>query len=245
MLPTPLYLDLATWPRREAHAYFRDFDKPFFNVCTRVDVTRLKAAAKRAAGGSFSLACHRIALQLANDIESFRYRIEDTPGDGRPGSSAEPRVRIHPSLRAGLTVLRDDDSFGFAYLEPHARYADFAAQGAAALAAARNPQALFDPRLDDVAVIHFTTLPWIHFTSFSHARNWRREGRATDSIPKIAFGRVDAEVTAESSANRSGQRLWMPLSVEVHHALMDGLHVGRYVQAFEAAMQTPEPFLDL
>jgi chloramphenicol O-acetyltransferase type A len=29
----------------------------------------------------------------------------------------------------------------------------------------------------------------------------------------------------------------------VHHALMDGLHVGRYVEAFEAALQTPRDWL--
>ncbi len=237
MPSTPLYLDLQTWPRRDAYAYFRDFDKPFFNVCTRLDVTRLKGAAKAFAGGSFSLACHRIALLLANRIEPFRYRIEDADDAGDPGGGA-PRVRIHDRLRGGMTVLRNDDSFGFAYLEPHASYVDFATHGAAAIAAAKDPRARFDPRLDDVAVIHFTTLPWIHFTSFSHARNWRRSGRPTDSIPKIAFGRVDAE-----RARTGDERLWMPLSVEVHHALMDGLHVGRYIQAFEAAMQNPEPFL--
>ncbi len=238
MPSTPRYLDLATWPRRDAYAYFRDFDKPFFNVCTRVDVTRLKAAAKHAAGGSFSLACHRIALQLTDSIEPFRYRIEDPGAEGPVG---EPQVRVHDSVGGGLTVLRADESFGFAYLDPHDRYADFVAQGTAAIEAAKDPKSAFDPRMDDVAVIHFTTLPWIHFTSFSHARNWHRRGRATDSIPKIAFGRIDAERASDGT----GQRLWMPLSVEVHHALMDGLHVGRYIAAFEAAMQEPEPFIDL
>jgi chloramphenicol O-acetyltransferase type A len=31
----------------------------------------------------------------------------------------------------------------------------------------------------------------------------------------------------------------MALSIEVHHALMDGLHVGRLVQALEARLQDP------
>ena len=35
----------------------------------------------------------------------------------------------------------------------------------------------------------------------------------------------------------------MPLSVEVHHALMDGLHVGRFVEGFEAALQEPQAWL--
>lgn len=54
----------------------------------------------------------------------------------------------------------------------------------------------------------------MHFTSFSHARNWGTE----DAIPKFAFGRFEAQ----------GQHIWMPLSVEVHHGLMDGVHLGDF-----------------
>lgn len=163
--------------------------------------------------GSFSLACHFVALRLANEHEPMRLRLEGG------------RVRVHDSLQGGATVLRDDESFGFAYLDHCSDWPTFAAQGAAAMAAARDPAAPFDPRLDHAAVIHFTTLPWVHFTSFSHARNWSRE----DSIPKISFGRIDADAA----------RLWLPFSVEVHHALMDGLHLGRYFEQVQAYLDQP------
>jgi chloramphenicol O-acetyltransferase type A len=127
-------------------------------------------------------------------------------------------------------VLRDDGSFGFADFDHHANFAAFAAPAAAAIAASRAGRAPFEPKPDDQGRIHFTTLPWLHFTSFSHARNWGRE----DSVPKLAFGRIDID----------GAHAWMPLSVEVHHALMDGLHVGQFVQAFEAALLEPQVWLD-
>ena len=213
----PQYLDIATWPRRDAFEYFRGFDKPYFNVCTRLDAARLKAAVAARGVGGFSLAYHFVALRLANEIEPFRYRLEGG------------RVRVLDAVYGGATVLRDDDSFGFAYLEPTHSFAQFAQQGAAAVAAAKSCAAGFEPRVGDEALIHFTTLPWIHFTSFSHARNWGRE----DSVPKISFGR----------AERDGARLWLPVSVEVHHALMDGLHVGRYLERFEAVLRDPAPWL--
>lgn len=210
----PVYLDLAHWPRRHTFEFYRGFDKPYFNLCTRLEVAALKAAVSEA-GASFSLACHYLALRLANREEAFRYRLE------------EGRVRVHPVVHGSTTVLRDDGSFAFADLPYEERFADFAGRGASALAAARRER--FDPHADSPAVLHFTTLPWVHFTSFSHARNWGRE----DSVPKFAFGRIDAE----------GDRLWMPMSVEVHHALVDGLHVGRFVQAFEAALREPAAWL--
>lgn len=211
------FLDLDRWPRRAAFEHFRGFDKPYFSVCVRLDAAPLKAAVAALGIGGFSLACHFIGLVLANRIAPFRWRLEGG------------RVREHAALHGGTTVLRDDETYAYAYL-PHAgRYADFAAAGAAAIAAARDPRSPFEPRLDDTALIHFSALPWLHFTSFSHARNWARE----DSVPKIVFGRAQGE----------GSRLWLPLSVEVHHALMDGLTVGRYVQAFEAALAEPMPWL--
>ena len=210
----PVYLDLKRWSRLESFEFFRGFDKPYFNVCTRLDVAALKAATD-AAGASFSLACHFIALRLANQSEPFRYRLEGG------------RVRVHPRVHASTTVLRDDESFVFAYLPFDERFSCFAEQGARAIASAR--QGGFAPRVDEAAMLHFTTLPWLHFSSFSHARNWGRE----DSVPKFAFGRIEAD----------GERRWMPMSVEVHHALMDGLHVGQYVQHFEAALREPLTWL--
>jgi len=216
-MTAPTYLDLAAWPRRDAFDYFRPFDKPFFNVCTRVDVALLRQAAQDLHRGGLALAYHFIALRLANQLEPFRYRIEGE------------RVRMHPVVDGSTTVLREDGSLGFADLDHHTDFAVFAAHGAAAIAASRAGRLPFEPKPDDTARIHFTTLPWLHFTSFSHARNWGRE----DAVPKLAFGRIDTD----------GHRAWMPLSVEVHHALMDGLHVGQFVQGFEAALQDPMAWL--
>ncbi len=216
-VPAPTYLDLDDWPRRAAFDFFRSFDIPCFNICTRVDVARLKQAVREGGVGSLSLAYHFIAIRLANEIAPFRYRLE---GD---------RVRVHAQVHGSTTVLREDDSFGFATLEHQHSFAAFAAQGALAIAQARQRGAPFDPDEQGTATLHMTTLPWLHFSSYSNARQWGPQ----DSIPKIAFGRIDAD----------GDRLWMPLSVEVHHALMDGLHVGRFVEGFEAALRDPQAWL--
>ena len=214
------YLNTDTWARRDAFEYFRAFDKPYFSVCVRLDVAPLRAAlAVRSAGaaGGLMLACYHLALCTANAQQPFRLRLENG------------RVRIHDVVHGSTTVLRPDESFGFAYLQHNTDYTQFVSQAAVQINAARERQAAFEPRVDEAALLHFTTLPWLHFSSFSHARNWGRE----DSVPKLAFGRIETQ----------GPHQWMPCSVEVHHALVDGLHVGRYVQALEAALQDPHSWL--
>ena len=182
----------------------------------RLDAAPLKAAVA-ARGQSFSLACVFLALRLANLHEPLRYRLEGG------------RVRVREEVHGSSTVLRADESFGFCYLDHTPHWNVFHTQARAAMAAARTGSAPFEPHAEQRALLYFTTLPGLHFTSFSHARHRGRD----DSVPKLAFGQLQAE----------GERLWLPLSVEVHHALMDGVHLGRYVQALQAAMQQPEGWL--
>jgi chloramphenicol O-acetyltransferase type A len=214
----PTYLDLDGWPRREVFQFFRHFDKPYFNVCVQLDVTSLVSVCKREGLSSF-LAYHYLALKAANEIQEFHFRLRK---DG---------IVIHEVIHGGSTLLLPNDTFSFVYFDYDSNFRIFALKTDRAIKDVRSGTGEFLPRDDHDALIHFTTLPWISFTSFSHARNWGRE----DSVPKIAFGRF----------TRTGETVSLPMSVEVHHALMDGLHVGRFVNRIEQALVQPKSALNL
>ena len=210
------YLDLNSWQRREIFQFFRHFDKPYFNVCVQLDVTDLVTHCRREKISSF-LAYHYLALRSANEIQEFHYRLRE---DG---------VVVHDVVHGGTTLLLPNETFSFVYFDYYAEFERFASEANRAIEEVRSGDGAFLPRDDHDALIHFTTLPWISFTSFSHSRNWGR----IDSVPKIAFGRF----------TKLGDHFFLPMSVEVHHALMDGLHVGRFVNKIEAATQNPESSL--
>jgi len=210
------YLDIASWARREVFEFFRGFDKPYFNICTRVDVTRLVELLRARSGTSVSMAYHYFALRVANEIEPFRYRLR------------ADKVFVHDVLHGGTTVFLPNEAFTLAYFDYVADFAKFVSTAGQAIEQARSGDGAFRPRNDDDGRIHFTVLPWTSFTSFSHARNWSTE----DSIPKIAFGKF----------TRDNQRILLPISVEVHHALMDGFTVGRYLSHLEEMLSHPEAY---
>lgn len=212
----PEYLDVANWARRDLFEFFRGYDKPFFNVCTRVDVTKLMAFLRGHAGAGVSLTYHYFALRIANEIEPFRYRL-------RGG-----RVLVHEVIHGGTTVLLPNETFTFAYFNYEKDFGTFISAAQRAVDIVRSGRGVLSPETGDNR-IHFTTLPWVSFTSFAHAR----KGDLKDSVPKIAFGKFAKE----------GERLLLPISVEVHHALMDGLHVGRYLNRLEEALLEPEAYL--
>jgi len=211
----PKYLDLETWPRRELFEFFRAYKNPYFNICTRLDVTRLMALLRDRAGVSVSLAYHYVALRVANEIEPFHYRLE------------EDRVVIHEVINGGTTVLLPNETFTYAYFSYQEDFNSFASSAAEAIQKVRAEGSLKPTMRYDL--IYFTTLPWVSFTSFAHART---PGRG-ESIPRIAFGKFFSE----------GGRTLLPISVEVHHAIMDGLHVGRFITRMEEVLATPEDYL--
>lgn len=210
------YLDVRNWARRDLFEFFRSFDNPYFNICTRLDVTHLLAALRRRPGVSVSLAYHYFALRIANEIEPFRYRLRDG------------KVIIHDAINGGTNVLLPNESFVFSYFDYQEDFEKFMAEAQAAVREAQKGNTPFSPNPADDR-IHFTVLPWISFTSFAHARNWGRE----DSVPKIAFGKF----------TRDSECTLLPISVEVHHALMDGLHVGRFLSRFEEMLKDPEAYI--
>lgn len=213
----PRYLDLTTWSRRDVFEFFRTFDKPYFNICTRLDVTNLLNHLRQGPKRSVSLAYHYFALRIANELEPFRYRLR---GD---------QVLIHDVIHGGTTVLLPNESFILVYFNYDDDFDLFMAGAMKSVSEGLSGEGLFRPLREHDARIHFTTVPWIAFTSFSHARNWGRE----DSVPKIAFGKF----TEENGCT------WLPFSVEVHHSLVDGYHVGQYLTRLQDALSKPEQYI--
>ena len=126
-------------------------------------------------------------------------------------------------------ALRDDNTFAFADLVMHDRWDVFAARAAVALEQARDPSGTFSPTKTAIDVVHFSTLPWIRFTGLSHPQRTTRH----TAIPKISFGKLSLDAG----------RFMLPMSVEVHHGLVDGLHIGRMVELLESSAASPQAAL--
>ncbi len=211
------YLDLANWSRRELFEFFIGYSSPYFNVCAQVDVTKFLAFVRERPGVRISLALHYFALRIANEIEPFRYRLKDE------------KVFVYDVINGGTTVLLPNESFAYAYFDYQIDFDEFIDGMGKAVDDVRTGSGPLKPTTRDDVIYH-TTLPWISFTSFAHART---KGRG-DSVPRIVFGKFTTE----------NERTLLPISVEVHHALMDGLHVGRFLNRLEEALLEPETFID-
>jgi len=204
------HIDIETWPRRESYELFRKFGFPYFSITANVDVTALRAAAKEKKT-SFTIGLVYVLSRAANAIPAFKQRME---GDG----VVEYGV-VHPSI----TILADNDQFRFCSLRYTDGFEEFAANAKVRIEQARTANSVWpEPDRDDF--LFMTSLPWIAFTAMVHPAPLD----PPDSVPRFAWGKYE---------ERDG-RVLMPLNVQVHHALLDGVHVGKYFMLMQDLLDT-------
>lgn len=198
-------LNINEWNRKDHYLFFKQFEEPFFGVCVNVDCTKAYAKAKEE-GLSFFLYYLYQSLAAANAVEPFRYRINGE------------EVLVYDEVHASPTINRPDGTIGFSYMNYHSDFKTFLQYAREETERVRSGTGLV-PAVSGENVIHYSSIPWLAFTSLSHARSYSFK----DSCPKISFGKM---------TEHEGKRT-MPVSIHVHHALMDGYHVGEFVEEFQ------------
>lgn len=199
-------LDIANWNRKEHFEFFRKFEEPFFGLTATVDCTKAYSTAKSLGISFFTYYLHK-TLAAVNAVEAFRYRID---GD---------HVVVYDRIDASSTIFREDTSFGFSYIEYHEDINIFAVIAQNEIERVRNTSGLFTREFNSDNLIHFSSVPWVNFTSLSHARSFT----LADSCPKISYGKMTT----------TNGVMEMAISVHVHHGLADGYHVGLFLEKLQ------------
>lgn len=202
-------IDMDVWPRRKHFQFFNRMDYPHINICANVDVTKTLRFIKENDLSVFKCLLYLI-VRAANETEALRMRIRN--------QTVVLHDRVHPSF----TVLTENDTFGFAYAEYTIDAPDFLKR--VELAILRSKEDIY---LEDEAgrddYLFLSCLPWIHFTSVAHPIDMH----PVDSVPRISWGKID-----ENHGN-------MPVSLQAHHALVDGIHMSAFFEALQNHLNQP------
>jgi chloramphenicol O-acetyltransferase type A len=208
-------IDMKKWPRRKHFALYNAFDHPHFSMCANVDVTAFLPAVTRR-GVSFTVATTYVLTRAAHAIPEFRRRIR--------GKKIVEHDIVHPSV----TILTEEELFSFCMITYTEDFPLFAERASERIAHVKKHPTLEDePGHDDL--LFMSAIPWVSFTSCTHPMHLN----PPDSVPRIAWGKIFEE----------GDALKMPLGVQVHHALMDGIHVGKFYREAQDYLRTPDSFL--
>ncbi|MFZ1772759.1 MAG: CatA-like O-acetyltransferase [Rhizobiaceae bacterium] len=202
-------VDLVHWQRADQFRFFRRYERPHYAVTSRLDVSRMRGAGKVAIASPYRACIHAIGAGIHGVPELLMRFRDDT-------------VFIHDRVDLSMTVALDNGNFNYAHVPWSADFSAFDAQCAALIAAAKAGGDLKGNtgQRDDLA--YLSCMPWLDYTSINNAMPG-----PDDCIPRVTWGRF----TDDGNGRHS-----MAMTIEVHHALVDGRQVGDYFALVQAAL---------
>lgn len=212
------YIELSNPHRKKHFEFFKNMSQPHFNICANVEISGFLEFIKEK-NYPFTPAMVYFIARTANDIPVFRYRIR--------GEQIVEHDFVHPSFTVNT---EEADVFSFCTVDYFEKFSHFLENTLKEM-----DRMLTTPSFEDEEgrddFLFLSAIPWISFTSFSHAMHYE----PADSVPRITWGKYFKE----------GDKIWMPLSVQAHHAVVDGRHTGAYFQIFQKYMENPQVILEL
>ena len=206
-------IDPDNYNRRGLFNSFKDRDIPYFSTTCNIEIQNLKKFVKLRSISFFVSLSYIISVSV-NRIPQLRHRIID-------GELYEFKI-VDP----GYTVLLDDETFSFCdskFFEDFHTYYEYAI--------ARIEEVKNRPDQNNADKNHMffiTSIPWFSFTSFVHPYD-----KLYSSIPIITIGKYFEQ----------GDSWLIPIAIQVHHGVVDGLHVGKYYDCLEELYKNPEVVL--
>lgn len=177
--------------------------KPAFCVTFEADVTNFLKKVKQQKY-SFTLAMVYAVCKCANEIEAFRYRFLDG------------QVVLFDKIDTAFTYLNtESELFKVVNVQMQENMQDYVELAAKT---AREQKEYFTGPLGN-DVFQCSSMPWITYTHISHTNS----GKKDNATPLFDWGRY----------YEKDERIVMPLSVQAHHSLVDGIHIGKFADRLQ------------
>ena len=204
-------IDLAEWERRHIHAWFKELDFPYSVLGFDLDVSKFVPFLKQQDLSLYVSMIYAVC-RTCNAIPAFKQRMR---GD---------EVIEHERVHVNYTVPFGEESFGIKVVPYEPSFAEFykAAQAT--------------PMLDPYSSLqkangvrdHFVYMSSFHWAPFTHLV--QPITKDSGSIPRIVWGKY--------TQKESG---WvMPVSIQTHHSLVDGLHIAKFLAHLQGLLNEPE-----
>lgn len=203
MLNSYRIIDETTWNRAMHCAVFRNSVEPAFCITFEADVSGLKKYVKENSL-SFTLAMVYAVCKCANQIEEFRYRFVDN------------KTVLFDNIDTAFTYLKKETNLFKVVNVPMMN--DLKEYCISAKRIADEQENYFTGPLGN-DVFQCSPMPWVTYTHISHTNS----GKKDNATPLFDWGKY---------YEKNGRWI-MPVSVQAHHSFVDGIHIGKFVDALE------------
>ncbi len=200
-------IDKNQWPRKQHFDFYNQFASPSYNLCVPLAAQPLYDCA-RARGESFFLLALYAITRGANTVPQMRQRV------------INGEVVEYAQIAAMTPVMTASESFCQAWCDYAPTFSDFKRQAEPAVNEARcgEPGPMV---VDGENFFCASCLPWLHFSSMTHA-----EFHPGGGVPALTWGKMENGI--------------IPVACKFNHAFVDGLHASRFFDAISHGFEHPE-----
>ena len=206
------YIDMTKYPRLDHFRHFLTMQQPCASITVQVDITdwlsRLKAS-----GCPFFLSFQYAVVRAANRIPEFRQRIVDD------------KIVEYDYCNPSYIVSLPDDTYRYCNVNVNQPFAQYLKESRVKQDAALHSEHLEEEEGDVLGLLFISCVPWFNYTeammpypggSFSNP-SFCWGGYRTEKYLALEDGRVTEKVKTS-----------IPVTLFFNHALIDGIHAGRF-----------------
>lgn len=206
---TPEYttVDLSRWARKEHYEAFQTFAQCTFSQTVQLDITALLKHIK-AVGWKFYPTLIFLLAKIANRHAEFRMAIKDN------------ELVIWNDIHPCYTIFHDEtETFSSLWSHYDGDIHHFLNIYSEDVARYRNNLSYLPKEETRENVFYVSANPWVSFTGF----NINIANMQNFFAPMFTIGKYYPQ----------GEKVLLPLAVQVHHAVCDGFHVARLINELQ------------
>ena len=207
-------IQMEQWARKNHYEHYRNNVKCSYSLTVDIDVSKLTAQLKGRGMKAYPAQIYMLAT-IVNQFPEFRMTTNEEHRLGYWEVIDPIYTVFNPDTETFSAIWKKYDNcfneFYQAYLEDTAQYTS----------GVLFPQAHVPPNIFNVS-----SIPWLDFTAF----NLNFSSGEAYLLPIFTIGKYKKE----------NNRTLMPLAIQCHHAVSDGYHVGKFVEALRIMAANPE-----
>lgn len=201
-------IDTNHWNRAFHYEIFRNYPLPQYCISFELDITHFLEYIK-SHGYSFTFSLVYAVSKCANQIQEFRYRFVD----GNPV--------VFDQISTAFTYLnKETELFKVVRVEMTDTMEEYVTL--ASRKEQEQKEYFTTPLGKDI--FQFSSLPWITYTHISHTDSGDKE----NATPLFDWGKYC----------KKENKIFLPFSVQVHHAFIDGIHIGKLANSLQNYLNT-------
>jgi len=207
------FIDMTRYPRLDHFRHFIEMQQPCVSITSQIDITGWLSGLK-VSGCPFFLSFQYAVVRAANRIPEFRQRIVDE------------EIVEYDFCNPSYIVSLPDDTYRYCNVnvnQPFARYLEESRLKQEAVLHAEH----LEEEGDVLSYLFISCVPWFNYTeammpcpggSFSNP-SFCWGGYKTEKYLALEHGQVTEKVKTS-----------IPVTLFFNHALIDGIHVGRFFE---------------